>query len=224
MTESGSIKGTALRAAVLGALRTLIDGEYTTSRADVLAEFVEAHDELGVKTVDVSLPTGEKVATLTLVEDTAHAVIEDRAAFTAWVADRHPDNVDTPTDPIQRVVDAVEAAARDLRNRLWVSDEERARIIARYVLAALGLPETPGPRRVQPGAEKDVLGRVIAGEDKAVDPDSGEIIPGVAIRPAGKPSKFQMRYADGGREAIAAAWRAGALGDLVTPPELAEGA
>jgi hypothetical protein len=48
-----------------------------------------------------------------------------------------------------------------------------------------------------------------------VDPQTGEVVPGVALLPGGEPSTFSLRFAKGGREAVAEAWRRGDLTELV---------
>jgi hypothetical protein len=60
---------------------------------------------------------------------------------------------------------------------------------------------------------------------KAVDPETGEVVPGVVVLPAGEPTSFRLSFADGGRERIAEAWQRGELADLIhfAPPAIEPG-
>jgi hypothetical protein len=55
---------------------------------------------------------------------------------------------------------------------------------------------------------------------QAIDPDTGETVPGIAVK-VSKPF-VSIRFKPGGKEAVADAWRAGVLGDvdLVAPAEI----
>lgn len=56
----------------------------------------------------------------------------------------------------------------------------------------------------------------------AVDPSTGEQVPGVAIRPTRKRS-HSVRFTKNGRESVGAAWRTGTLAPLVLPALAAAG-
>ena len=66
---------------------------------------------------------------------------------------------------------------------------------------------------------KKLLDAAVA-EGRAVDPATGEIIPGITVRD--KNPYLSVRFKDGGRAAIVAAWRAGELDgiDVVTRPAI----
>ncbi|MEU3605345.1 hypothetical protein AB0E83_07765 [Streptomyces sp. NPDC035033] len=90
-----SLKEHATRVAVLRVLRDAVDAEYRTERHEVLEELRAARAELNLKSVRVALPDDTPIATLTLVDPEPAVVVADEAAFTAWVADNHPDGVET---------------------------------------------------------------------------------------------------------------------------------
>ncbi|MER7536525.1 hypothetical protein ABTX77_17340 [Streptomyces sp. NPDC097704] len=90
-----SLKEHATRVAVLRVLRDAVDAEYQTERHEVLEELLAARAELNLKSVRVALPDETPVATLTLVDPQPTVVVADEEAFTAWVADNHPGEVET---------------------------------------------------------------------------------------------------------------------------------
>ena len=221
------LKDEALRATVLGALRDLIDGEYTNARGLVLDELVIAWDVLGVKSLDVRLPGGETVATVTLVEPSDEVVVTDRPAFTSWVQRRAPEMVsqeESPAVRVARVIRGHYAAPIDTQGRAKIADEW-SRDVALVVLAELGIsPEPPEPR-VSRSYEAALLAELkpVDYDDpaaEAVEPESGEVVPGVEYRPAPKPKQFQLRYKPGGREVIAQAWRQRRLPTIEGLPEV----
>ncbi|GGR53714.1 hypothetical protein [Streptomyces roseolus] len=90
-----SLKEHATRVAALRVLRDAVDAEYQAERHEVLEELRAARAELNLKSVRVALPDGTPVATLTLVDPGPAVVVADEEAFTAWVADNHPGEVET---------------------------------------------------------------------------------------------------------------------------------
>ncbi|MFJ5775628.1 hypothetical protein [Streptomyces sp. NPDC093094] len=90
-----SLKEHATRVAVLRVLRDAVDAEYRTERHEVLEELLAARAELNLKSVRVTLPDDTPVATLTLVDPRPTVVVADEKAFTAWVAENHPGEVET---------------------------------------------------------------------------------------------------------------------------------
>jgi hypothetical protein len=92
-----SIKDQAFRVAVLGALKDALGSQYADERGDLLEQLVAAQGELGVKSLDVSLPDGTKVATVTLTQPSDRVEVVDEAAFTNWVAEHWPTEVVTVT-------------------------------------------------------------------------------------------------------------------------------
>lgn len=90
-----SLKEDATTVAVLRALRDAIDAEYEAARLRVFAGLREARDEVGLKSMRVTLPDGTPIATVTLIDSKPATVVGDEAAFVAWVADRYPSEVET---------------------------------------------------------------------------------------------------------------------------------
>lgn len=159
-----SLKILTARTAVLKALRDAIDAELSGSRADVLDGLLDAKASLGVKSVDVTLPDGTKVASVTLTEPKGRIAVTNDEAFARYVLDRWPDEV-----------------------AMTVRSAWQKKLLARL---------------------KD------AGDGDVVDPETGELVDGVTAYPPADPSSFSLRYADGGRERIADAYRNGQLGEL----------
>ncbi|MEW1901204.1 hypothetical protein [Streptomyces sp. NPDC086147] len=90
-----NLKEHATRVAVLRVLLDAVDAEYRTERHEVLDGLRTARAELNLKSVRVTLPDDTPVATLTLVDPRPAVVVADEEAFTAWVADNHPGEVET---------------------------------------------------------------------------------------------------------------------------------
>jgi hypothetical protein len=90
-----SLKEDATTVAVLRALRDIVDAEYEAARLRVFAGLREARDEVGLKSMRVTLPDGTPIATVTLVDPKPATVVGDEAAFVAWVADRYPGEIET---------------------------------------------------------------------------------------------------------------------------------
>lgn len=176
-----SLKILTARAAVLKAIRDAIDEELSGSRSAVLEGLVDAKESLGVKSVDVTLPDGTKVASVTLTEPQPRISVTSEEAFANYVEARWPEEVEVVTR-----------------------------------------------KTVRPAWSKKLLARLAdAGDGDAVDTETGELVDGVTAWPAPKPSSFSLRYASGGRERIAQAYRDGQLGELadLTPqtPAIPEG-
>ena len=221
------LRAEALRTVVLQALRDEIKNETEFARGEVLVELTKLWREVGVKSLDVKLPDGLTVATVTLVEPSPAIVVVDRPAFVAWVQKRAPEMVTWDESPLDRVARIVrgrfdgdtDTAGRQAYADKWAVD------VALNVLAALGInPDRPDPRvsrsyeeallaeLVPVDLDPDLLPRSDLGE--AVLPETGEIVPGVEYRPAGDPTKIQVNYkpsSEKGRRAIAEAWRTGRL-------------
>lgn len=172
-----SVKTDATRVAVLTALRDAIDEEVRNLRDGTLRGLLDAREELGVKSIDVTLPDGTKVAAVTLTQPSARISVDSEEAFTRYVEQHYPDEVVTET-------------------------------------------------KVRPAFRKQLLDRVAdAGDNDVADVNTGEIVPGLTCYPAGKPTRFSLRFADTGRQDVLDAWQAGALAELDTPapPALTEG-
>jgi hypothetical protein len=90
-----SLKDDATRVAVLKALRDTVDAEYEAARLRVLDGLRAARAELGLKSMRVTLPDDTPVATVTLVDPRPAVVVANEGAFTTWVAENYPTEVET---------------------------------------------------------------------------------------------------------------------------------
>jgi len=88
-----SLKDAARRAAVLSALVDAIGAELKTAKADLQAELKAAKEETGTQQVGVTLPDGQDVGKVSLVQPKAAAVVTDEKAFREWVATVRPGEV-----------------------------------------------------------------------------------------------------------------------------------
>lgn len=82
------------KVALLTALRDAVDAELEQARADMKHVLLEAHDQFGVKSVEVDLPSGEVVASVSIVPDKETPAVLSPPEFVAWVARNHPDQID----------------------------------------------------------------------------------------------------------------------------------
>lgn len=220
---SSMIRDETLRAAVLGALKTTVEGEYNHARGQTLTTLLDAWHEMGVKSVDVSLPDGTPVAAITLVMPSPEVRVVDRGAFVNWVRGRAPHKVTQEESPRARVAQALRSEVPELNSAAAVN-------AASVVLATLGIDSQIPDPQVDPKYESQILEEVkevTADIDPADDghypvvlPDTGEVVPGVGWYPAGDPDRFQLRYKTGGRDAIVAAWRANRLPRVEGLPEV----
>ena len=221
----------SLRTAVIQALRDLITTETAVAREDTLEAMLAARRSgIPIKTLDVRLPDGQIVATITLVEDSDTVIVVDRPKFTAWVQKRAPEMVTTERSSLERAEEAISnflKPTREIREFIydveqWTSD------LAVSILFAIGVDanEKPEPRVSRSYETALLAGLMPVPRDpddgtrdegdplEALEPESGEIVPGVAFVPAGDPTKIQIRYqptSEKGRAAIAEAWRTGRL-------------
>jgi hypothetical protein len=89
-----SLKDDITTVAVLKALRDTIEVEYQAARHRVLDGLRAARTELGLKSTRVTLPDGTPVGTVTLVDPAPAVVVDDDEAFTQWVAENYPTEVE----------------------------------------------------------------------------------------------------------------------------------
>jgi hypothetical protein len=163
-----SLPQAAAQEAVLKALLDAIDAEYKAKRAEVQALIDEVREQTGVKPqVAAALPDGTVVAKVSVPDAKPAAVVTDEKAFTAWVRDNFPTEIE------RRFVTEVRGS------------------FARRLLDEMTAAGTP----------------------RWVDQDTGELheVPGVEVRPT-RSTSHSVRFEKAGREDIAAAWRAGLLG------------
>lgn len=110
------MKAEGLRLAVLTALRDAIDEEVASLRKDVTDRMLDARDSMGVKSVQVDLPDGTAIASVTLTDGTPKAAVVDDIEFLRWV------KANAPTEIMEAVRPAYQRA---LLGRVKV-DGERA--------------------------------------------------------------------------------------------------
>lgn len=94
-----SIKDETLRTALMGAMATVVKDVNEDQRKKVLGQLVEQYKETGNKSWTVQLPSGDKVATLTLNESKAESVVTNTAALLEWCKTHRPDLVETVEHP-----------------------------------------------------------------------------------------------------------------------------
>jgi hypothetical protein len=90
-----NLKESATRVAVLRVLRDTVDAAYEAERRTVLDGLRAARAEFALKSIRVTLPDHTPVATITLIDPQPAVVVADEDAFTAWVAENHPREVET---------------------------------------------------------------------------------------------------------------------------------
>lgn len=157
-----SLRDDAGRVAVLKVLRDKLEAEYEAARLRVLDGLRASRAEVGLKSMRVTLPDDTPVATVTIIDPKPAVEVVDEDAFTTWVAQNYPTEVET------------RVRVRSSWQRHFVS----------------GLEAIPGP---------------------VADPRTGEVVPGLAARPAPEPRSFSLRSLPGGVEEVVAAWRRGDL-------------
>lgn len=135
----------------LDQLAAAAKAECAKLRADLAADAQAEFDEQG------TAPTWRipDLATVSAAVSQAAVRVADEAAFTAWVAKRYPDAVETIT-------------------------------------------------RVREHWQADFLRRVSGSVDVVDDPDTGEVVPGLAIRPGGQLAGVSIRVSGAGKQVFAA--------------------
>lgn len=88
-----TLKGLSLRLAALTALRDYIDEEVTALRQTVRDDALQARQEYGVKSLDVQLPDGSVVATVTLSDPQPRPFVFNEQALLAYVRVNYPQEV-----------------------------------------------------------------------------------------------------------------------------------
>jgi hypothetical protein len=162
-------------------------------------------------------------------------VVSDRAAFTEWVRKRAPEMVTQDDSPFVRVKQIILLHSPDVGGQTGAELADKwTASAALAVLAELGIDPDPPEPRVSRSYEEALLASLWfverdpeqPGEDtpqRMLEPETGEIVPGVEYEPAGEPTKFQMLYkpsSGAGREAIARAWRENRLPPIEGLPEV----
>ena len=86
-----TLKSLALKAAVLKAVLEYVKAEDAGTRDELREGLRAAHEESGAKSLDVRLPSGEQVATVTLPLSSAGPSITDEAALIEWARESRPE-------------------------------------------------------------------------------------------------------------------------------------
>jgi len=192
-----NLKDRNLRIALLKAVTEDIADRMDAEKDLHRTELVERYEDEGTKSFDVKLPNGAKVAAISLSVPKPTTTVVDDEALLKWARDNAPELV---TEAVIPGVPAhfVEAVPERVE---FVLDRKR-------VTELLG--------RVKPA---DAAG------GEVVDPDTGSLVEGVVYTPGAAPKSFSVRYEPDGREALALAYRAGELNDLLvgTPLPAIEG-
>lgn len=186
-----------LRFALLKAIADAVAEELANERAGHTADLLERYDDEGTKGFDVKLPDGTKVATITLSVPKAPGVtVDDEEAFKAWCVANMPTAVDVIPMGGSEAWDEVIHHPATQPYTLTVLDST--------MVAAL----LKGARYVKGVGVVD---------------EAGQLIDGVTYQGPGRPKSFSVRYEDGGREALAEAYRDGEVNHLLggsTLPQL----
>lgn len=94
-----SIKDETLRTALMGAMATVVKDVNEEQRKKILTELVDVYKDTGNKSWAVTLPTGDKVATITLNESKAEPVVTDSDALLEWCKEHRPELIETVEHP-----------------------------------------------------------------------------------------------------------------------------
>lgn len=86
-----SIKDAALRTVVLRAISDALKAETDNDKAALFDAVVDLYEATGSKTLEVRLPDGEKVATITLAIEQSKPETFDHAALLAWAQENRPE-------------------------------------------------------------------------------------------------------------------------------------
>lgn len=176
----------SVRVAVLRTLLDEVNAELNAARGAAQDEYKAKRAE-GVKTVEVTLPGGAKVGTVS-IRDGARTVTVDEDALLAHV------KATAPTEVVERVDPAV------------LADPE----VVAWVLAHR-------PQMVREQVRPAYAKKVTADLDDAgdlINTSTGEVVHLAEVRIAGPSGDFSYRPAKDARERVLEAWRAGELGEL----------
>jgi hypothetical protein len=83
-------KDRATRVAVLTALRDAIDVVIDNERDDLTVNLKELSAAFGLKSIDIELPNGDKVASASLTSPEGKPFVNNEKAFIDWVTLNHP--------------------------------------------------------------------------------------------------------------------------------------
>lgn len=177
-----SLKEHALRTAVLKAVSDALKSEVEADRGDLFEELCGLHELTGAKSLDVTLPDGRKVASISLAMPKAGPAITDSAAFDAFIAEQYPQAIIKV--PARKEI--AESFREELLSRLVAAGNPMG---SEMVDASLGMlvpgveyHEAGGPKSFSVRFEKTGREQIAAAWS---DGDFGPLMPGIAPdRPA----------------------------------------
>lgn len=121
-------KDRAARVAVLTALRDAIDLALDNDREDLTLNLKELSGSFGVKSIEIELPNGDKVATASLSRSESKPFVNNEREFLDWVTANHPDEIIRQVRP---------SFQRALFDKLEPAGEEAIHIRTGEVVAGL---------------------------------------------------------------------------------------
>lgn len=188
MSTELKLKDRNLRIALLKAVTEDIAAQMDAEKDLHREELIGRYEDEGTKSFDVKLPNGAKVAAISLAIPKATTTVVDEEALLKWARENAPDLVSEVTIPgvAAHFVEAVPE-----RTEFVVDAKRVTELLA----------------RVKP---------VDSAGGEVVDPDTGSLVEGVTYTPGARPKSYTVRYEDDGREALALAYRAGELNDLLS--------
>lgn len=95
-----TLKDETLRTALLGAMANLVKDANETQRKKILEDLLAVYKDTGNKSWTITLPNGDKVATITLNESPAEAVLTNSEALLRWCKANRADLVETLSYPM----------------------------------------------------------------------------------------------------------------------------
>lgn len=102
MNEQMTLKQRQLRVAILGSLKNLVFEANEVERRQLLEDMLDVYKApatRGDKGGSIFLPSGDKVATVTLSESKPETVVTDRDAFLEWCRTHRPELVEVVHHP-----------------------------------------------------------------------------------------------------------------------------
>jgi hypothetical protein len=93
------LKDDTLRTALMGAMATVVKDANEAQRKSVLNKLVDIYKDTGNKSWTIKLPSGDKIATITLNESSPEAVATNPDALLQWCKANRADLVETLSHP-----------------------------------------------------------------------------------------------------------------------------
>lgn len=87
------MKDLTRKVALLTALKDAVEAELELARAETKESLIKARDDMGLKSVEVTLPDGQVVATVTVAGGGESVAVYQEGTFVEWVRAHHPDEI-----------------------------------------------------------------------------------------------------------------------------------